>query len=139
MKEKKTKSVHKLFPVIKVLFGTATKKYPLFFVLETFKMLVQVAQPFLGIFISPLLVDELCTSQNVKKLAIYAAVLVVGESVLLLLLEWLNTTLQKYQERLNNYFSMQLGMHSMSLDFQLTEDKAALDQLEKAKTGMTWY
>ena len=40
MKEKKTKSVHKLFPVIKVLFGTAAKKYPLFFVLDTFKMLV---------------------------------------------------------------------------------------------------
>lgn len=27
----------------------------------------------------------------------------------------------------------------MGLDFQLTEDKAALDQLEKARTGMTWY
>ena len=99
MKEKKTKSVHKLFPVIKVLFGTAVKKYPLFFVLETFKMLVQVAQPFLGILVTPLLVDELCTSQNVKVLITYAAILVVGEFVLLLLLEWLNTTLQKYQER----------------------------------------
>ncbi len=139
MEEKKTKSVHKLFPVIKVLFGTAAKKYPLFFVLETFKMLVQVAQPFLGILVTPLLVDELCTSRNVKLLITYAAILVVGEFILLLLLERLNMTLQKYQERLNNYFSMQMGLHSMSLDFQLTEDKAALDQLEKAKTGMTWY
>ena len=34
---------------------------------------------------------------------------------------------------------MQIARHSMALDFQLTEDKKALDQLEKAKTGMTWY
>ena len=27
----------------------------------------------------------------------------------------------------------------MELDFQLTEDKAALDQMELAKNGMTWY
>ena len=27
----------------------------------------------------------------------------------------------------------------MNLDFELTEDKEALDQLDKAKTGMDWY
>lgn len=138
-KENKQKAIHKLLPVMKVMFSTAGKQYPWFFVLETLKTLVQVAQPFLGVLVTPLLVDELCTSRNVRTLIIYAAILIVGEFVLLNLNERLNTTLQKYQERLNNYFTMQLGQHSMGLDFQLTEDKAALDQLEKAQTGMSWY
>lgn len=138
-KENKQKAIHKLLPVMKVMFSTAGKQYPWFFVLETLKTLVQVAQPFLGVFVTPLLVDELCTSRNVGTLIIYTAILIVGEFVLLNLSERLNTTLQKYQERLNNYFTMQLGQHSMGLDFQLTEDKAALDQLEKAQTGMSWY
>ncbi|MCM1568324.1 MAG: ABC transporter ATP-binding protein/permease [Roseburia sp.] len=137
--EKELKSIHKLMPVIRVMFSTAGKRYPWFFVLEALKTLVQIAQPFVGIFVTPLLVDELCTSRNIRTLIIYAAVLVVGESALLLLNERLDMTLQKYQERLNNYFGMQMGLHSMGLDFQLTEDKAALDQLEKAKTGMDWY
>lgn len=138
-KENQQKAIHKLLPVMKVMFSTAGKKYPWFFVLETLKTLVQVVQPFLGVFVTPLLVDELCTSRNVRTLITYAAILIVGEFVLLNLSERLNTTVQKYQERLNNYFTMQLGRHSMGLDFQLTEDKAALDQLEKARTGMSWY
>lgn len=139
MDEKKIKTIHKLLPVIKVMFSTAGKRYPWFFVLETLKTLVQVAQPFVGILITPLLVDELCGPRNIRVLAAYAATLIVGEYILTLLSERLSMTLQKYQERLDNYFTMQISRHSMGLDFQLTEDKAALDQLEKARTGMTWY
>lgn len=137
--QKEKKAIHKLFPVMKVMFSTAWKKYPWFFVLETLKTLVQTAQPFLGVFVTPLLVDELCTTRNVRTLVLYTAILVGGEFALQLLSQGLDTVLQKYQERLDNYFTMQLGQHSMNLDFQLTEDKAALDQLEKAKTGMSWY
>lgn len=137
--KKNVKSIHKLLPVIRVMFSTAGKRYPGFFVLELAKTLVQTAQPFLGILITPLLVDELCGGRDVRTLAIYAALLILGECVLQLLSERLNMTLQKYQERLDNYFSMQISRHSMGLDFQLTEDKTALDQLEKARTGMTWY
>lgn len=137
--DKKQKTLHKLIPVIKVMFSTAGRKYPWFFVFEIMKTLIQVAQPFVGILMTPLLVDELITSRNVRKLIIYATILVVGEFALLLLNNRLDTYLHKYQERLNNYFTMKIGLHSMGLDFQLTEDKEALDQLEKAQTGMTWY
>lgn len=139
MDGKKKKTIHKLFPVMKVLFSAAGKRYPRFFVLEAAKTLVQAVRPFAGILITPLLVDELCNSRDIRKLAAYAAVLVVTNCILQLLEERLNMTLQKYQERLDDYFSMQISLHSMGLDFQLTEDKAALDQLEKARTGMSWY
>lgn len=138
-KEETQKSIRKLLPVIRILFSTAGKKYPRFFVLEALKMLLEVVQPFLSVIMTPLLVDELCGPRNVKLLVLYGTVLVAGEGVLLILTNWVNSTLQKYQERLDNYFTMQISRHSMSLDFQLTEDKAALDQMEKARTGMTWY
>lgn len=93
----------------------------------------------MGLYVSPLLVDELVTDRNIRKLVMYAAILVAGEFILSALLEMVLYKLRKYQERLDNYFSMQIARHSMALDFQLTEDKKALDQLEKAKTGMTWY
>jgi len=111
----------------------------LFFILQVLKTLIEILQPFLGLYVSPLLVDELVTDRNIRKLVMYAAILVAGEFILSALLEMVLYKLRKYQERLDNYFSMQIARHSMALDFQLTEDKKALDQLEKAKTGMTWY
>ena len=139
MDGKEIKTIQKLFPVIRTLFSTAGRQYPWVFVMEALKTLIQIFQPFLGLFLTPLLVDELCGGRNVRTLATYAAVLVIGECVLSILLARVNTTLQKYQERLDNYFAMEISRHSMGLDFQLTEDKKALDQLEKAVTGMSWY
>ncbi len=137
--EKKLKSTQKIFPVVKTLFGTAAKKYPFFFVFEVVKTLLDMAQPFLGLIFTPLLVDELCNDRDVEKLITYAAILVIGECLLMILLEIVRNELSKYEQRLEDHFSVQIGRHSMGLDFQLTEDKKALDQLEKAKTGMSWY
>ncbi len=129
----------KIIAVIRTLFSTAARKYPTFFVMEGLKTLISILQPFLGILVTPLLVDELCNARSVERIVQYVAIIVVGECLLQTAASWLDTVLQKYQQRLDNYFAMQLGMHSMGLDFQLTEDKKALDQLEKAKTGMAWY
>lgn len=137
--DKKMKSTKKILPVMKTLFGTAGKKYPFFFVLEFFRMVVEVLQPFVGIILLPKIVDEICGARNLRVLITLALILIVSECVLTLLLEGFQTKLRKYQERMDNYFSMQIGIHSMGLDFQLTEDKEALDQLDRAKTGMTWY
>lgn len=137
--DKMKKTIYKLFPVIKVLFSTTGKKYPWFFVFEALKTLVHIVQPFIGIIVTPLLVDELINSRNVRTLILYGVILIVGDFILLIIGRLLDTILNKYQERLNNYFTMKIGLHSMGLDFQLTEDKKALDQLEKARTGMSWY
>ncbi|MCR5767854.1 MAG: ABC transporter ATP-binding protein/permease [Lachnospiraceae bacterium] len=130
---------NKIIPVIKVLFPTAAKRFPLFFPLEALKTVIEIIRPFIAIFMTPLIVDELINDRRVEKLVLYAGILVVGEFLVSVIADRLSQTLQKYQERLDNYFTMQIGLHSMELDFQLTEDKAALDQLDKAKTGMTWY
>lgn len=129
----------KIITVCKVLFGTAAKKYPFFFVLETLKTILDAAIPFIGLYYSPLLIDEIIGDRDATKMIRYAVILVVSVSVANILLRAIITQIEKYQERLSNYFSMQIGMHSMNLDFQFTEDKEALDQIDKANTGMSWY
>lgn len=136
---KKETSLYKISSVIRVLFGTAAGKYPLFFVWESVKTIVSIAQPFIAIMISPLIVDEIVGGRDLKKLIFYAAVLIIGEFAATMLIEKSNSVLGKYQERLECYFDVLLGKQTMELDFQLTEDKEALDQLQKAKTGMSWY
>lgn len=121
------------------MFGTAARKYPLFFAWESIKTIVSIAQPFIAIMISPLIVDEIVGGRDLKKLIFYAAVLIIGEFAATMLIEKSNSVLGKYQERLECYFDVLLGKQTMELDFQLTEDKEALDQLQKAKTGMSWY
>lgn len=136
---KKETSLYKISSVIRVLFGTAARKYPLFFAWESIKTIVSIAQSFIAIMISPLIVDEIVGGRDLKKLIFYAAVLIIGEFAATMLIEKSNSVLGKYQERLECYFDVLLGKQTMELDFQLTEDKEALDQLQKAKTGMSWY
>lgn len=132
-------SLQKLRPVIRELFPAAAKRYPAFFVLETLKMLCDVLTPFIALFMSPMIIDELAGEQRLKTLFLYAGILILGEMAVNVIRELISTRLFKYQERLNDCFTELISEHCMGLDFQLTEDKHALDQLEKANTGMDWY
>lgn len=132
-------TLHKIRKVITLLFSSAYKKYPGFFMWESVKAVSQILQPFVAILISPIIVDEIVGDRNLSKLIILAASLIIGEFVISMITSRSSTELNKYQQRLDDYFAILMGKHSMELDYQLTEDKEALDQIEKARTGMSWY
>ena len=73
--------IAKVFIVIKVLLGTAAKKYPVFFVAQVIKTILQIAQPFIAVFISPLIVEEIVGDRDLKKLITYAAILILSEAI----------------------------------------------------------
>ncbi len=133
------KEFKKIFETISLLFSTAGKKYPGFFVVQMIKTLATIGQPFIAIFVSPLIIDEIVGARDLKKMIIYSGIIILGEAVFSLTINKCDTELNKYGEKLSNYFNILIGKHSMELDFQLTEDKAALEQIEKARTGMDWY
>ena len=89
--------MRKIAKVVKILFGTAVKKYPSFFVLEAFKTFVQIGMPFVGILLTPLIVDEVCGARDMNRLIRLAAVLIVTECVLAILQEALSSQINKYQ------------------------------------------
>ena len=131
--------MHKITSVIKVLFRQTAKKYPVFFVLKTVRMLVVVAMPFISLFISPLIVDEIVGDRDVNRLITLAALLIGLEVIFQLLNDLCTNYANRYSTRIERYFDILIGRHVMELDFQLTEDKEALEQIEKARTGMSWY
>ena len=131
--------MYKIRAVIKVLFRTTAKKYPIFFILKTIRMLVTTAMPFIALFISPLIVDEIVGDRDVNRLITLAALLIGLEVVFRLLNDLCTNYINRYSTRLERYFDILIGRHVMELDFQLTEDKEALEQIEKARTGMEWY
>lgn len=137
--KKELSSREKVMPVLKLLFSITAKKFPLFFPLETVKTVITAVRALLPVIVSPMIIDELIGDRDVKTLVILAAVLIGGEFIIGVLLERISNQLMKYQQRLDNHFNILTGLHSMELDFQLTEDKEALDQVEKARTGMDWY
>lgn len=137
--KKELSSKEKVMPVLKLLFSITAKKFPLFFLLETVKTVITAVRALLPVIVSPMIIDELIGDRDVKTLAILAAVLIGGEFIIGVILERISNQLMKYQQRLDNHFNILTGQHSMELDFQLTEDKEALDQVEKARTGMDWY
>ena len=137
--KKELSSREKVMPVLKLLFSITAKKFPLFFPLETVKTVITAVRALLPVIVSPMIIDELIGDRDVKTLIILAAILIGGEFIIGVILERISNQLMKYQQRLDNHFNILTGQHSMELDFQLTEDKEALDQVEKARTGMDWY
>ena len=137
--QEKPKTFRKVVTVIRIFMGTGFRKYPAFFVLEIWKTILSSLKPFLAIFLSPLIIDELVNSRRLSKLFLYITLLILGNFFIAVVLDWMMMTLQKYQERLDNYFTILLGQRTMQIDYQLTEDKAVLDQLERARTGLDWY
>ena len=137
--EREVSSFHKIKEVVRVLFPIAAKRFPGFYPCMTVQMLCDVLRPFLGVYITPLIVDGIVNGKSLKELLVYAGILLGGEFIFTVIRQLATTALGKYNERLDNYFRERTGAHAMELDFQLTEDKKALEQLDKANTGMSWY
>ncbi|MCD7731355.1 MAG: ABC transporter ATP-binding protein/permease [Oscillospiraceae bacterium] len=139
MKKSKEKKNPVVRPVLKYFLPIAWKNFRGYFFCGIFKVITSAVTPFINILMLPLIIDELLGERNVEELVIFAAVIVLGNSLLNMLNSILSMTMQKYDERMQNFFSEEMSRRVMEMDFQHTEDKNALDQIEKARTGMGWY
>lgn len=124
---------------IKYFFPIAWKTNNGFFFLKALEVVVRTITPFVGIIFSPMIVDELLGARDIKKLVFYAAAIVLLEVVFSIASALINIAAQKCDEEFHNLFDEIMGKRVMELDFQHTEDKKALDQLNLAREGMGWY
>lgn len=136
-KEKNGFSVVK--KTLKYFLPIAWKIHKGYFFVALLKTLADAVQPFVAIFVSPLIIEELLGERDITRLLIYAAVIVVLPSLIALAGSLLGVVMEKYDDKFQNYFTEEMSKRIMELDFQLTEDKKALDQAEAARTGMDWY
>ncbi len=117
----------------------AWRHYKGFFFCGAVNIILKAIQPFVSIMMTPLILDELLGGRNIQKLLTYVAVIAIGGTFLSLMASITDVIMEKYSEKMENFFTEKMSRRVMELDFQLTEDKKALDQIEKARTGMDWY
>ena len=128
-----------ILKIYKYFLPTAWKRYKIYFIVRFLKLVVMTVMPFINIMVMPLIVDEMLTTRSAEKIFNYVVFILASEFVLNLLNGILGNVLERYTVKFENYYKTLLSARIMELDFQLTEDKKALDQMELAKNGMTWY
>ncbi len=124
---------------IKYFFPIAWKAHKGFFFVGALGIIVTSLTPFVGIMISPMIIDELMGERNIQKLVFYAAAIVLIEALGTLITSVISIVVEKYDEKYQNLFSELMSKRVMELDYQHTEDKKALDQANLASEGMSWY
>lgn len=128
-----------IIKVYKYFLSTAWKRYKGYFVIRFLRLIVNTITPFIPILFMPRIVDELVGNRDVKSIITYVLMILFTEYLLSNLNGLFGNILERYTQKFENYYSTLMSARIMELDFQLTEDKKALDQIELAKTGMSWY
>lgn len=135
----KTNKENQILKVYRYFLPSAWKKYKGYFVVRFVKLLITAAIPFIHILIMPRIIDELLGNREARKLISYVVMILLAEFSLHLMNGILGNVIERYAVKFENYYKFIMSGRIMKLDFQLTEDKKALDQIEIAKNGMSWY
>lgn len=141
--ENKNGNKNKGMEVLKNVYGyflpSAWKRHKGYFFVMAARLVTTAVQPFIGIVFLPEIIAELLGNRDSGVLIGYVACLVVLEYIFGLLNSVFPNIIERYTAKFNNYYTSVISRKVMELDFQLTEDKRALDQLELAKNGMGGY
>lgn len=119
--------------------GYAWKCKPLWFLLYGLKNLMLIMMAFSEMIFPALIIDELLGARRVEQVILYTA-LTVGISMIgSFSYNMMHFTTEKHRDLFERYLDVMISEKCIRMDFQHTEDKKALEQLEKAKTGISWY
>lgn len=128
-----------VFRLIRQFSRYAWRSSPQFFLFYVLDLIVYAGAPFVNIIFPAKIIDELIGQQRVGSIVLYTALTVGINTLCNCLKNIFDVTKEKYADTFERYISMQIAEKCVDMDFQHTEDKKVLEQLEKAKTGMDWY
>lgn len=143
---KKEKQQPVVGETLRFMLKTVCKEKPSLFFVYALQFVAQLALHTVGILLPKFLIDELVliiggapVEEHLTKVILFAA-LILGISLVANLLNALSHhIIDVIREWFNQYFEVELSKHTMSMDFEHTEDPEALDKIAKAKDGMSWY
>ncbi len=128
------------------MLKTAWQHRPSLIFVYLVRLVADVASKLSSIILPKFLLDEIVLfaggaelSQHIRNAAFYAGLIVVinlAASVLNSISANCKATISEW---FNEYFERMLSDHAMQMDFEHTEDPKALDQIGKAKEGISWY
>ncbi len=126
-------------PVLKYFLPIALKNFKGYFLCGVLNLIVTAAAPFIEILTLPVIIDELLGKRRLEILIMCIAIIVVGDIIVYILSSVLSLTMEKYNERMQIFFTEEMSCRVMEMNFQHTESKKALDQIEKARAEMSFY
>ncbi len=135
-----------VFATLRFMIRTAWRERPALFGVYALLFASQCMRKVQIVILPKFLLDELMlvvegapVKEHLQGIIFYAA-LICGVNLLANVLDNIAyQTRNVMQEWFNEYFEVQLADHAMRIDFEHTENPAALDQLNRAKEGISWY
>lgn len=144
MSEQKQKGI--TWETLKFVFKTAWKERPSVFLVYLMKFISEFASKMQNAIMAKLIIDELVLmitgaefAQHLANAAIFAGLYIVIQLLTGVLGSAATQLESVHQEWFSEYVDIQLADRTMKMDFEHTEDPEALDALEKAQEGMSWY
>lgn len=131
---------------LRFMLRTAGKQKPQIFLCYLLLALASFLQTMVNVVSTKYLIDELIrilggapAKEHLPAIVGYTA-LIIGNSFLMnLLTSAANQIKGTYAEWFNEYFEVELSDKIMGMDYEHTEDPEALDQMNKAREGLSWY
>lgn len=136
MRKKERNDIQISFSVVWYCISKGWKVNKLYFVHRTLRLLVDSVLPFVNLFFMPKIIDELFVMQRTDRVIQYAVCMVLLDAFLGRVSSYTRLNSEKYASLYDFYLEEQLTQKTMEMDFELTENKVALDQLQKAKNGI---
>ncbi len=131
---------------LKFMMSVAWKERPSLYFVYALMFVAQLVQKAQLVLLPKFLIDELMlivdggTWEDHGENIIMYVLLICGSN---LLANVMNNVAGQWKsvlsEWFNEYFEVRLADHTMQMDFEHTEDPAALEQLNRAKEGISWY
>ena len=143
MPEKKQKITRE---TLKFVFRTAWKERPSVFLVYLMRFVSQFVSQMQNAVMAKLIIDELVLvisggsiAEHVRNAALFAGLYIVVQLLTSALGSAADQLESVHSEWFSEYIDLQLADHTMKMDFEHTENPEALDALEKAQEGMSWY
>lgn len=128
------------------MLKTVKREKPLLFWMYILKFAAEFVPTMFAIILPKFLIDELVliiggepAENHLPRVMLYTG-LIIGIDLISKMLQSLSgQVIEVQREWFNQYFETELSRHTMTMDFEHTEDPEALDKLAKAKDGISWY
>lgn len=128
-----------VFPVLRFFYSLAWRYRKSYFLLMAGNMVLRGFSPFINIVMPKFIIDELLGQKRPGVVAGLVAALIGANFLLYLINNLRDYLMTRAHTFLELKFDELLGRKAMEMDFEYTENPAVLAQIEKAKTGMSWY
>lgn len=131
---------------LKFMFRLVWREKPHLFFLYLLDIVFEVSMKMIEIILPKFILDEVAAilnggtvEEHLPRAALFAG-LIVGLHLIVNILDNINGQLMSViNQWFTEYIDVKIGEHAMKMDFEHTENPDALDALNKAREGMSWY